>query len=93
VPLITWYTWGDYHDPSGTNQEAHFGFFRDDGHPKPAYLALSGSELFARYLNEAFQVMQGDYDNLGLLMIVVALIGLTQLLGLPWLRWSEAAAN
>ena len=56
-------------------------------------LALSGSELFAGYLNEAFQVMQGDYDNLGLLMIVVALIGLTQLLGLPWLRWSEAVAN
>lgn len=40
VPLITWYTWGDYHDPSGTNQEAHFGFFRDDGHPKPAFRAL-----------------------------------------------------
>lgn len=56
-------------------------------------LALSGSELFTRYLNEAFQVVQGDYDNLGLLMIAVALIGLTPLLGLPWLRRSEAAAN
>jgi hypothetical protein len=40
VPLVTWYTWGDYHDPSGTNQEAHFGFFSDDGRPKPAYRAL-----------------------------------------------------
>src|SRR6185437_6097953 len=40
VPVVTWYTWGDYRDPSGTNQEAHFGFFRSDGRPKPAYLAL-----------------------------------------------------
>jgi hypothetical protein len=40
VPVLTWYTWGDYTDPSGTNQEAHFGFFRDDGRAKPAFRAL-----------------------------------------------------
>jgi polysaccharide biosynthesis protein PslG len=40
VSLVTWYTWGDYHDPSGTNQEAHFGFFREDGRAKPAYRAF-----------------------------------------------------
>jgi len=40
VPVLTWYTWGDYRDPSGTNQEAHFGFFRDDGRRKPAFRAL-----------------------------------------------------
>lgn len=52
-------------------------------------LALSGAELFTRYLNEAFGVVQGDYDNLGLLMVVVALLGLIPLLGLPWLRRTE----
>ncbi len=40
VPLVTWYTWGDYDDPGGTNQEAHFGFFRVDGSAKPSYRAL-----------------------------------------------------
>jgi len=40
VPLLAWYTWGDYPDPSGTNQEAHFGFFRDDGRKKRAFRAL-----------------------------------------------------
>ena len=40
VPLLTWYTWGDESDPGGLNQEAHFGFFRTDGTPKPAYRAL-----------------------------------------------------
>ena len=40
VPVVTWYTWGDAADPGGTNQEAHFGFFRVDGSPKPAYRAL-----------------------------------------------------
>jgi polysaccharide biosynthesis protein PslG len=40
VPVITFYTWGDYRDPSGTNQEAHFGLFRANGSPKPAYRAL-----------------------------------------------------
>jgi hypothetical protein len=40
VPLLTWYTWGDAPDPGGLNQEAHFGFFRTNGTPKPAYRAL-----------------------------------------------------
>ena len=40
VPLLTWYTWGDSPDPGGLNQEAHFGFFRTNGTPKPAYRAL-----------------------------------------------------
>jgi hypothetical protein len=40
VPLLTWYTAGDYRDPSGTNQEAHFGLVRADGSAKPAYRAL-----------------------------------------------------
>lgn len=56
-------------------------------------LALSASELLTRYLNEAFHVVQGDYDNLGVLLIGVTLIGLTPLLSLPWLRRSEAAAH
>lgn len=41
VPVITWYTWGDYTDPSGLNQEAHFGLFRDDGSAKPSFRALT----------------------------------------------------
>ncbi len=40
VPLLTWYTWGDAPDSGGRNQEAHFGFFRVSGTPKPAYQAL-----------------------------------------------------
>jgi hypothetical protein len=40
VPLLTWYTWGDYRDPSGMNQEAHFGLFRANGGAKPSYRAL-----------------------------------------------------
>ncbi len=40
VPVLTWYTWGDGADPGGTNQEAHFGFFRLDGGAKPAQRAL-----------------------------------------------------
>lgn len=56
-------------------------------------LALSGSELFTRYLNEAFYVVQGDYDNLGLLLIVVTFLGLMPLISLPWLRRVEAAAH
>lgn len=40
VPVLTWYTWGDYSDPKGQNQEAHFGFFRANGSPKPARRAL-----------------------------------------------------
>ena len=40
IPLLTWYTWGDVADRSGTNQEAHFGFFRVNGSAKPVYRAL-----------------------------------------------------
>ena len=50
VPLLTWYTYGDYEDPSGANQEAAFGFFRADGSPKPAYAAL---RTFARVMRGA----------------------------------------
>ena len=45
LPVLTWYTYGDYDDPSDANQEAHFGFFRADGTPKPSYFALGA---FAR---------------------------------------------
>jgi len=41
VPVLTWYTWGDYSDPGGQNQEAHFGFFRANGSAKPARTALA----------------------------------------------------
>ena len=41
VPVLTWYTYGDFDDPSGgASQEAWFGFFRTDGSPKPAFRAL-----------------------------------------------------
>lgn len=40
LPVLTWYTYGDYEDPSGANQEAAFGFFRADNSPKPSYQAL-----------------------------------------------------
>lgn len=40
LPVLTWYTYGDYQDDSGANQEAWFGFFRPDGSPKPSYRAL-----------------------------------------------------
>lgn len=40
IALLTWYTYGDDADPTGANQEAHFGFFRQDGSAKPAYRAL-----------------------------------------------------
>jgi hypothetical protein len=40
VRLLTWYTWGDGRDPSGTNQESHFGLFRAGGAAKPAFSAL-----------------------------------------------------
>jgi hypothetical protein len=45
LPVLTWYTYGDYGDPTGLNQEAWFGFFRPDGSAKPAYAAL---RTFAR---------------------------------------------
>lgn len=43
VRLLNWYTYGDEPDPTGANQEAHFGFFRADGSAKPAYRALRTS--------------------------------------------------
>lgn len=41
IPVLNFYTYGDYSDPTGANQEAWFGFFRPDGTPKPSYTALS----------------------------------------------------
>jgi hypothetical protein len=42
VPVLTWYTYGDFGDvPGDLDQEAHFGFFRVDNTPKPAYQALT----------------------------------------------------
>jgi BT1 family len=52
-------------------------------------LALSASQLFTEYLNEAFAVTQADYSGLGRLMITVGLIGLVPLLALPLLRREE----
>jgi hypothetical protein len=52
-------------------------------------LALSTSQLFTRYLNEAFAVTQADYSNLGPLMITVAAIALLPLLLIPMLRRTE----
>jgi len=54
-------------------------------------LALSASELFSRYLNQAFAITQQDYSNLGLLMITVGVIGLLPLVTLPLLRRYERA--
>jgi BT1 family len=54
-------------------------------------LALSASQLFTRYLNDAFGVTQTDYSNLGVLMITVGAISLLPLLALPWLRRYERA--
>ncbi len=45
VPVLSWYTAGDDADPTGANQEAHFGFTRADGTPKPALTPLG---TFAR---------------------------------------------
>jgi hypothetical protein len=52
-------------------------------------LALSTSQLFTQYLNDAYGVTQADYSNLGRLMITVGAIGLLPLLLLPMLRRSE----
>jgi MFS family permease len=52
-------------------------------------LALSASELFTGYLNNAYRVTQQDYSNLGILMITVAVLGLLPLAGLPLLRSTE----
>ncbi len=40
VPVLTWFTYGDYPDPSGFDQESSFGFFRADGSAKPSLKAL-----------------------------------------------------
>lgn len=50
VPALTWYTYGDYDDPTGANQEASFGFFRADGSPKASLRALA---TFARVFDGA----------------------------------------
>jgi len=55
-------------------------------------LALSASQLFTRYLNEAFAVTQHDYSNLGRLMVTVGAIGLVPLLALP-LLWRQESAS
>jgi len=39
-------------------------------------LALSASQLATQYVNEIFEVQRGDYGELGMLMICVALTGL-----------------
>ena len=52
-------------------------------------LALSASQLFTEYLNDAFAVTQADYSNLGRLMVTVGLVGLLPLLVLPLLRREE----
>jgi MFS family permease len=52
-------------------------------------LALSASELFTGYLNNAFAVTQQNYSNLGLLMITVGAVGLLPLAALPLLRSTE----
>jgi hypothetical protein len=55
-------------------------------------LALSASQLFTQYLNDAFHVTQQDYSNLGRLMIIVGVINLLPLLALP-LLWSQERAT
>jgi len=55
-------------------------------------LALSASQLFTQYLNEAFAVTQHDYSNLGRLMVSVGAIGLVPLLALPMLWRQERTA-
>jgi hypothetical protein len=40
IPVLNFYTYGDYADPTGANQEAWFGFVRADGSFKPSYWAL-----------------------------------------------------
>jgi hypothetical protein len=55
VRVLNWYTYGDEPDPTDGNQEAHFGFFRADGSPKPAYRALATSSALlagARFVRD-----------------------------------------
>ena len=40
-------------------------------------LALSASHLGTKYLNKIFAIHRGQYDELGMLLITAALIGLT----------------
>ena len=40
-------------------------------------LALSASHLGTKYLNKIFAIHRGQYDELGMLMITAALVGLT----------------
>ena len=54
-------------------------------------LALSASELFTRWLNQAFAVTQENYANLGLLMIAVGVLNVVPIAALPWLRRLEQA--
>jgi hypothetical protein len=56
-------------------------------------LALSASQLFSRYLNDAFAVTQADYSNLGRLMIPVGVLGLLPRLARRALRRSERGAG
>ena len=46
-------------------------------------LVLSASQLFRRYLNEAYAVTRQHHSNLGRLMLTVGAIGLVQVLALP----------
>ncbi len=52
-------------------------------------LALSASQLFTSYLNDAFQITRTDFSNLGQLMVAVVTIGLLPLAALPLLRRVE----
>jgi hypothetical protein len=67
IRVLNWYTYGDEADPSGGyNQEAHFGFFRVDGSPKPAYQALRtswrllGSSRFTRDRSRELGLPEGE---------------------------------
>lgn len=52
-------------------------------------LALSASQLFTSYLNDAFQITRSDFSNLGQLMVAVVIIGILPLAALPLLRKVE----
>ncbi len=47
-------------------------------------LALSASQLATRYANEVFHVPRGEYGELGMLMITVAVIGLAVPIAAVW---------
>jgi hypothetical protein len=48
-------------------------------------LALSASQLATQYVNEVFEVQRGDYGELGMLMICVAMIGLVVPIAAVWI--------